>query len=159
MITNYGMFNLHESNNELLLLFDDSEITSEKQNNVVTCIYHEDKLIGYRIPNFIQYAKIKYSGIIFLPNKILIDVINNILLNDGLEKLAYKEESGYITKEVNGQKVVYCKPGTFLRDETISNGHVCTFRDLYIDNDNPDEILLLEEDVLLNRDFFKTEAK
>ena len=159
MINNYGMFNLHETNNELLLLFSDLSVTNKVKHKEVICLFHNETLVGYSIPNFIRYAKIKYSGIIFLPNKILIDVINSLLINEGLEPLGYKSSSGYLIEERDNHKVVVAQIGVFLRDQTISKGHICTYHDLYIDSENPNDILYLDDEKYFGNDFFKTEAK
>jgi len=157
MIENYGMFNHHELDNELSLLFSDKDITSVKDINGIIVCYNDCNIVGYKIPNFIRYAKIKYSGIIFLPINILIDVINSLLKNADLETLSYKTSSGYIIKKIDGKKVVYALPGTFLRNEKISQGHVCTYHDLYIDHPNENDTFFLEEDIDENVDFFKKE--
>ena len=154
MITQYGIFNYHEDNNELVILFDEGRNKKEKINDEISLLKKDDQVVGYAINNFIKYAKIKYSGIIFLPNNALIDVINSILKNNNLETLSYKDNSGYEIKLINNQKVVFVKEGTFLKDESISKGHVCTYDDLFIKNDKMNEVLLLDNDSKINVDFF-----
>ena len=63
--------------------------------NDVEVLYKEKEPIVYMIHNISRYTKIKMDGYIYLPTKILIDVVNPILINAGLEPLAYKDESGY----------------------------------------------------------------
>ena len=154
MITRYGIFNYHEDNNELVILFNEGRNKKEKINDEISLLKKDDQVVGYAINNFIKYAKIKYSGIIFLPNNALIDVINSILKNNNLETLSYKDNSGYEIKLINNQKVVFAKEGTFLKDESISKGHVCTYDDLFIKNDKMNEVLLLDNDSKINVDFF-----
>ena len=155
MISQYGLFNHHLEDNTLVILFSDSEITNRVTKGEVECLYHDKELIGYSIRDFIRYAKIKYSGILFLPSKPLIDVINVVLENNGLEGLDYKKESGYIVLD----KKVFAKEGTFLRDETISKGRFCSYYDLYIVNDSDKELIKIEEDIKDNIDFFQMEEK
>lgn len=155
MINSYGLFNHHLDNNTLVILFSDKPITKKINQGEVELLYSEQELVGYSISNFIRYAKIKYSGIIFLPSKPLIDVINIILKNNKLEELEYKKESGYIVKD---QKV-FAKQGTFLRDETISRGRYCSYFDLYIDKENDQELITIDEDIRDNIDFFQMEEK
>ncbi len=155
MINSYGLFNHHLDNNTLVILFSDKPITKKTNQGEVELLYSEQELVGYSISNFIRYAKIKYSGIIFLPSKPLIDVINIILKNNKLEELEYKKESGYIVKD---QKV-FAKQGTFLRDETISRGRYCSYFDLYIDKENDQELITIDEDIRDNIDFFQMEEK
>ena len=158
MITNYGIYNHHELDNTLLILFSDFSVTKTINQSEVDVLYHDELLVGYRIRNFIRYAKIKYSGIIFLPADPLIDVINMVLNNYGLENLAYKASSGYITKVCDNHVMVYAKNGTFLRDQTISQGKFCTYYDLYNKNENEHQLIQFDEKVKENEDFFKMEV-
>ena len=159
MITNYGIFNNHELDNTLLVKFSDDEVTNiKKLSEEMELLYHEDKLVSYRIKNFIRYAKIKYSGIIFLPNNPLIDVINSILSKYNLENLDYKKGSGYITRINDGVMKVFATEGTFLRDGSISKGHYCSYHDLYIDSENENSEIVINEYIKEGRDFFLTEA-
>ena len=160
MITNYGIYNNHELDNTLLVIFSDREITnSEFKNDILEVLYNNDEIIGYRIRNFIRYAKIKYSGIIFLPIDPIIDIINSILKEFDLEQLAYKKESGYVTK-LNGDKLgVYALKGTFLRDQTVSQGRFCSYYDLFIQNDNEHSLVVIDDEIKENVDFFTSEEK
>ncbi len=159
MIKNYGIFNNHELDNTLLIKLSDDEVTSvvslSKQMEV---LYHNEEITAYRIKNFIRYAKIKYSGIIFLPADPLIDVINSILSDYKLNRLDYKNESGYITKLNKGHLMVYAKEGTFLRDGTISKGRFCSYHDLFIENEKENELIEITENIPENIDFFKMEV-
>ena len=159
MISNYGIFNNHELDNTLLVkLFDDEVTEVKKLSDEMELLYHNTKLVSYRIKNFLRYAKIKYSGIIFLPNNPLIDVINSILSKYNLENLEYKKGSGYITRVNDGVMQVYATEGTFLRDGTISKGRFCTYYDLYIDHEDEHSLIVINEYIKEGRDFFLTEA-
>ena len=159
MISNYGVFNNHELDNTLLLSFSDKEVNRvESLSDEMEVLYHNSDLVGYRIKNFLRYAKIKYSGIIFLPNKPLIDVINSILYKYNLEQLDYKKSSGYITRINDGKMMVFATPGTFLRDGSISKGRYCTYHDLFIDNEESNSLIVINEYIKENADFFLTEA-
>ena len=159
MISNYGIYNNHELDNTLLvLLFDDKVTSSKKLSNEMEVLYASDKVVGYRISNFIRYAKIKYSGIIFIPADPLIDVINSILSKYNLEVLDYKKGSGYITRVNDGVMKVFATEGTFLRDGTISKGRFCTYHDLYIDHEDENSEIVINEYIKEGRDFFLTEA-
>ena len=155
MISGYGLFNHHLEDNTLVVLFNDHTVNKRSTQGEVEVLYHDEEVVGYSISNFIRYAKIKYSGILFLPSKPLIDVINHILENNGLEMLDYKKDSGYIVKD----KKVYALPGTFLRDETVSKGHYCSYYDLYIEKENANELITVEEDIKDGVDFFQMEEK
>ena len=159
MIKNYGIYNHHEYNDTLLILFSDALADRTESTGEVDVLYSEDKVVGYRIKKFIRYAKIKYSGIIFLPANPLIDVINTILRKYHLETLDYKTHSGYITKMQNNKVMVYATSGTFLRDESISQGRFCSYYDLYIKNENEHQLITFDDSIKENEDFFKMEVK
>ena len=159
MIKNYGFFNNHELDNTLLIELSDDEVTSTQSTSKgVEVLYHNDEICGYRIRNFIRFAKIKYSGIIFLPANPLIDVVNSILTDNGLHRLEYKEESGYVTKKDGDKMRVFAKSGTFLRDGTISKGRFCCYHDLYIENEDEYSLVEITENIPENIDFFKMEV-
>lgn len=158
MIKEYGLYNNHELDNTLLVKFSDETITkSVSLSEEMEVIYSGDKVAAYKIRNFIRYAKIKYSGIIFLPIDPLIDVINSVFAKYKLENLDYKRSSGYITKLDNDVLRVFALKGTFLRDGDISKGRYCSYYDLYINNEK--ELIEIKENVMENIDFFKMEAK
>ncbi len=159
MIKEYGIYNHHEYNDTLLVLFSDEEVTRCEDLGDVELTYSNDRLTGYRIKKFIRYAKIRYSGLIFLPADPLIDVINTILKRYRLETLAYKSHSGYVTKINDGKVMVYATSGAFLRDESVSRGRFCTYYDLYIQNENEHQIAVFNEEIIENQDFFKMEVK
>ena len=159
MIKEYGIYNHHEYNDTLLILFSDEVVTRVDDLGEVEVVYSENRLAGYRIKQFNRYAKIKYSGLIFLPVNPLIDVINTILRKHHLETLAYKNHSGYVTKTHNNKVMVYATSGAFLRDESISHGRFSTYYDLYIQNENEHQLAVFDENIQENQDFFKMEVK
>ena len=159
MKTNYGLFNEHEDNGNLLILFASEDYDAEENRDEVTIFYKKGQVVGYAISNFIRYAKIKYSGIVFLPSKPLIDVINSVLENNGLDTLEFKKQSGYVVKLDGGIKKVYALEGTFLRDKTISKGRFCTYFDLYITSENENDLIVIDEDIKEGTDFFQMEEK
>ena len=159
MRTNYGLFNEHEDNGNLLILFNEEDFDTEVNEKEVTIFYKRGEVVGYTIPNFIRYAKIKYSGIVFLPSKPLIDVINSVLENNDLETLEFKKESGYVVKTDENVKKVFALEGTFLRDKTISKGRYCTYYDLYIKSENENDLITIDEDIKEGTDFIQMEEK
>ena len=159
MKTNYGLFNEHEDNGNLLILFASEDYDAEENRDEVTIFYKKGQVVGYAISNFIRYAKIKYSGIVFLPSKPLIDVINSVLENNGLNTLEFKKQSGYVVKQDGDIKKVYALEGTFLRDKTISKGRFCTYYDLYITSENENDLIVIDEDIKEGTDFFQMEEK
>ena len=159
MISNYGVYNNHELDNTLLILISEIKPTRSEEKGEIDILYHEDKIVGYKIKNFLRYAKIKYSGIIYLPANPLIDVINGVLARYNLETLDYKHGSGYLTKRNDNVMMVYCLKGTFMRDYQISKGQYCSYYDLYIKDENDKRLFEIDENIKENVDFFLSEVK
>ena len=160
MIDNYGLFNRHEIDDTLLILLNDLPVTTRVSKGEVDVLLHNQEVCGYSIKHFIRYAKIKYSGIIFLPSKPLVNVINSVLSKYDLEPINYRKNSGYAVKiNEKGQKMVFANLGTFLRDGTVSKGRFCTYYDLYIKSENEQELIVIEDDVEEGIDFFLMEEK
>ena len=159
MIKSYGFYNNHELDNTVLILCSSKKSDSEIEvDETISMLYSEDgDLVGYKIKDFIRFAKIKYSGIIFLPADPLIDIVNSLLKKYDLDTLAYRKESGYITKRDNSVLRVFALKGTFLRDGQISKGQFCSYYDLYINDDH--SLFEIEENIPEGIDFFKMEAK
>ena len=72
--------------------------------------------------------------------------------------LDYKIHSGYVTKVMDNHVMVYATSGTFLRDESISQGRFCTYYDLYIKNENEHQLITFDDSIKDNEDFFKMEV-
>lgn len=146
MINNYGMYYCHEENDTLRLVFS-LEIANKKMMfNEVEVLYHNDVIVGYNIPNIMRFVKIKHHGIIFAANNIIIDIINSVLKANNLEPIGYKTDSGYHIKTIGKIKSVYAEKGTYLRDYRISEGQFCTYYDLYIDSENPNQLVDVEDE-------------
>ena len=159
MIENYGFYNNHELDNTLLIIFSESKSNHYEDLGEMDVLYCGEDKVGYRFKNFIRYAKIKYSGIIYFPANPLIDIVNSILEKRNLEKLAYKKNSGYFTKKNEDKLMVFASEGTFLRDQSISKGKYCTYYDLDIKIENEHELFVIDENIREGVDFFKTEVK
>ena len=159
MIEKYGVYNHHELDNTLLIIFSEFKSCTFKDLGEVGVLYSNKEIVGYRLKNFIRYAKIKYSGIIYLPANPLIDIINSVLEKYNLEKLGYKKNSGYFTKMNEDKLMVFASEGTFLRDQSISKGKYCSYYDLYIKTENDSELFVIDEYIPVGVDFFKTEVK
>ena len=68
--------------------------------NDVEVLYKQKEPIVYMIHNISKYLKIWMDGYIYLPTKVVIDIVNSILINAGLEPLAYKDKSGFIIGKI-----------------------------------------------------------
>ena len=151
MIEKYSLYYAYKTIGDVLIVNIEPDLnpTSFKRNGNVVAIYNEEKLIGYNIFNFSRVVKIKMVGILYHPENVMIDIINSMLLNAGLDTLAYVKESGFVVGEVKecfmlekdymaiidikssmvaglskvelnqGDKVVVAKEGTSLRDGKI----------------------------------------
>lgn len=93
----YAIFYNYHTIGDVLLIISDLETKPNRviKNGDVTSLYLDDKLIGINIFNISNVLKIKSNGLIVLPLKKMIDVINNILINANVETLEYKKESGF----------------------------------------------------------------
>ena len=70
----------------------------------VEVLYKSKEPIVYIIHHISRYTKIWMDGYIYLPSKILLDVVNSILINSGLEELEYKKESGFIIGKITTKR-------------------------------------------------------
>ncbi|MCH5180521.1 MAG: DUF4479 domain-containing protein [Erysipelotrichales bacterium] len=93
----YALFYDYHTIGDVLLIVKDLDTKPDKKvvSGDVVSLYKNDKLIGINIFNISSVLKIKSKGLIVLPMKEMIDVINNILTNAEVETLDYKEESGF----------------------------------------------------------------
>ena len=184
MIKNYSLFYSYKTLGDVLLINIDDRflVNKEKRKNNIVCLYHDDVLVGINIFDISKIIKIKSQGMIYLPSPSLIDVINSLLANNGIETLMNKEHSGYVIGrivdnnkllevDINnqileipfegnlniGQKVVVATIGTYLNNGKIVKDypHLCSYQDLGI-MDNED-ILIIEEDAIIGEDFFMME--
>jgi tRNA-binding protein len=80
----------------LLIVIDlKTKPTRVEQIDNVVALYEQDRLVGVNIFAFSEIVKIKNTGLIILPPKPLIDVINHMLRNANLETLDEIGESGF----------------------------------------------------------------
>lgn len=93
----YALFYDYHTIGDVLLIVKDLETKPNKviKNGDVTSLFKNDELIGINIFNISNVLKIKSKGLIVLPLKEMIDIINNILKNADVEELEYKEQSGF----------------------------------------------------------------
>lgn len=89
-------YDFHVIGDVLLIIIDENQkpTRSVKKGNVVA-LYHDDALVGINVFEFSEIVKMKHQGLIILPPKQLIDVINHVLRNAGLETLDDVAESGF----------------------------------------------------------------
>ncbi|MBO4286290.1 MAG: hypothetical protein J5880_03030 [Bacilli bacterium] len=80
------------------------QTTANQKGNGVDKLFNKETLIGYLVHDFSNYCKIRMSGPIFLPNDEIIDLLNDILINAGLNPLDYFDHSGFVVGEVMNKR-------------------------------------------------------
>ena len=163
MICKYGLINHFEKINAYLsiILLDGHEniIPSQDEDMLV---YEKDGAI-YRIDiyNLKKYVKVKFQGLIYLPNYELIAILNGYLGKYNI-MLSSKDESGFYIDKEDDHYIVKVKKDTLTADGTfVKEDRVATNKDLDI-NENDESIILDKEDVNINdigKDFFQMEEK
>lgn len=89
-------YNFETVGDVLLIVFDSYQKPDRiVKKDDVTVLYYNDKIIGINIFNISEIMKIKVNGLIPIVNQKMLDVINNILKNHGLDSLDYQKESGF----------------------------------------------------------------
>ena len=163
MICKYGLINHFEKINAYLsiILLDGHEniIPSQDEDMLV---YEKDGAI-YRIDiyNLKKYVKVKFQGLIYLPNYELIAILNGYLGKYNI-MLSSKDESGFYIDKEDDHYIVKVKKDTLTADGTfVKEDRIATNKDLDI-NENDESIILDKEDVNINdigKDFFQMEEK
>lgn len=180
-------YSYKEMGDVVVIVFDsDKSVTKTETKGRVEVFYHDNQIIRYNIKNVKEIIKIKNEGLIFLPSPTLIEILNSILINEGLKPLEELKDSGYFVAKVIDKKdnrltlslgdetyqiesssevnihdvVVIAKQGTFLNTQKVvdDSAHICTYKELGI-NENEDKTLILDSDIDLGKDFFSLEAK
>ncbi len=163
MIYKYGLINHFEKINaylSIILLDGHENITPSQDEDML--VYEKDGAI-YRIDiyNLKKYVKVKFQGLIYLPNYELIAILNGYLGKYNI-MLSSKDESGFYIDKENGHYVVKVKKDTLTASGSfVKTDRVATAKDLDID-EKEESIILDNEDVSDNdigKDFFQMEEK
>ena len=162
MIAKYGLINHFDKINAYLsVIFDElPKNLLPKQDGDLLIYEKNDKIYRIDIFNLKKYVKIKFKGLITLPNYELIAILNGYLGKYDIMLLS-KDESGlYIAKEDNLYKVKVRKDTLVADGSFVKEDRVATFKDLDI-NEEEKEIVLDDEinDDDLNKDFFQMEER
>lgn len=163
MIYKYGLINHFEKINAYLsiILLDGYENITPSQDEDML-VYEKDGAI-YRIDifNLKKYVKVKFQGLIYLPNYELIAILNGYLGKYNI-MLSSKDESGFYIDKENGHYIVKVKKDTLIADGSfVKEDRQATNKDLDID-EKEESIILDNEDVGDNdigKDFFQMEEK
>lgn len=163
MIYKYGLINHFEKINaylSIILLDGHENITPSQDEDML--VYEKDGAI-YRIDifNLKKYVKVKFQGLIYLPNYELIAILNGYLGKYNI-MLSSKDESGFYIDKENGHYIIKVKKDTLIADGSfVKEDRQATNKDLDID-EKEESIILDNEDVGDNdigKDFFQMEEK
>ena len=163
MIYKYGLINHFEKINaylSIILLDGHQNIVPSQDEDML--VYEKDHKI-YRIDifNLKKYVKVKFQGLIYLPNYELIAILNGYLGKYGV-LLANKEESGFYIDKIDNHYFVKVKKDTLLASgEFVKEDRIATNNDLDI-NENEEIINLDDEEITdkdIGKDIFQMEEK
>ena len=163
MIYKYGLINHFEKINaylSIILLDGHQNIVPSQDEDIL--VYEKDHKI-YRIDifNLKKYVKVKFQGLIYLPNYELIAILNGYLGKYNI-MLSSKDESGFYIDKVNNHYIVKVKKDTLIADGTfVKEDRAATNKDLDI-NENEEIINLDDEEITdkdLGKDIFQMEEK
>ena len=162
MIAKYGLINHFDKiNAQLSVIFDElPKNLLPKQDGDLLIYEKNDKIYRIDIFNLKKYVKIKFKGLITLPNYELIAILNGYLGKYDIMLLSKDESGFYIAKENNIYKVKVRKDTLVANGSFVKEDRVATFKDLDI-NEEEKEIVLDDEisDDDLNKDFFQMEER
>ena len=161
MIYKYGLINHFDKINAYLsIVFDELPKGLLPKQDEDLLIYEKDNTF-YRIDifNLKKYVKIKFKGLITLPNYELIAILNGYLGKYDI-MLASKPDSGFIIAKDKDVYKVKVKKDTLISDGSfIKEDRFATYQDL--DINEPNEEIVLEEanDKDIDKDFFQMEER
>ena len=163
MIYKYGLINHFEKINaylSIILLDGHQNIVPSQDEDML--VYEKDHKI-YRIDifNLKKYVKVKFQGLIYLPNYELIAILNGYLGKYNI-MLSSKNESGFYIDKLDNHYIVKVKKDTLVADGTfVKEDRTATNKDLDI-NENEEVINLDDEEITdkdIGKDIFQMEEK
>lgn len=163
MIYKYGLINHFEKINAYLsiILLDDHQNIVPSQDEDMLVYEKEGKIYRIDIFNLKKYVKVKFQGLIYLPNYELIAILNGYLGKYNI-MLSSKDESGFYIAKENNHYIVKVKKDTLISDGSfVKEDRTATAKDL--DVNEKDEIINLDDEDIddrdLGKDFFQMEEK
>ena len=163
MIYKYGLINHFEKINAYLsiILLDDHQNIVPSQDEDMLVYEKEGKIYRIDIFNLKKYVKVKFQGLIYLPNYELIAILNGYLGKYNI-MLSSKDESGFYIDKEDNHYIVKVKKDTLISNGTfVKEDRVATAKDL--DINEKDEIINLDDEDIndkdLGKDFFQMEEK
>lgn len=163
MIYKYGLINHFEKINAYLsiILLDDHQNIIPSQDEDMLVYEKEGKIYRIDIFNLKKYVKVKFQGLIYLPNYELIAILNGYLGKYNI-MLSSKDESGFYIDKIDNHYIVKVKKDTLISDGTfVKEDRAATAKDL--DINEKEEIINLDDEEIndkdLGKDFFQMEEK
>ena len=163
MIYKYGLINHFEKINAYLsiILLDDHQNIVPSQDEDMLVYEKEGKIYRIDIFNLKKYVKVKFQGLIYLPNYELIAILNGYLGKYNI-MLSSKDESGFYIDKEDNHYIVKVKKDTLISNGTfVKEDRAATAKDL--DINEKDEIINLDDEEIndkdLGKDFFQMEEK
>ena len=163
MISKYGLINHYDKINAYLsIVFDDlPKGLLPKQDDDLLIYEKEDKIYRIDIFNLKKYVKIKFKGLITLPNYELIAILNGYLGKYDIMLMAKPDSGFYIVKDHDAYKVKVSKDTLISNGTFVKEDRYATYQDL--DSNEPNEIIILNNDEVneedINKDFFQMEER
>ena len=163
MISKYGLINHYDKINAYLsIVFDDlPKGLLPKQDDDLLIYEKEDKIYRIDIFNLKKYVKIKFKGLITLPNYELIAILNGYLGKYDIMLMAKPDSGFYIVKDNDTYKVKVSKDTLISNGTFVKEDRYATYQDL--DSNEPNEIIILNNDEVneedINKDFFQMEER
>ena len=163
MINKYGLINHFDKINAYLsIVFDDlPKGLLPKQDDDLLIYEKEDKIYRIDIFNLKKYVKIKFKGLITLPNYELIAILDGYLGKYDIMLMAKPDSGFYIVKDHDAYKVKVSKDTLISNGTFVKEDRYATYQDL--DSNEPNEIIILNNDEVneedINKDFFQMEER
>ena len=163
MIYKYGLVNHFEKINAYLsiVLEEVPHGLLPKQDEDLLIYERNNHIYRIDIFNLKKYVKVKFQGLIYLPNYELIAILNGYLGKYDI-MLASKNESGFYIDKVDDHYVVKVKKDTLVANGSfVKEDRLATSKDL--DINEKDEVIYLDDEDIddrdLGKDFFQMEEK
>lgn len=163
MIAKYGLFNHHDKTSAFLsVLFDDiDDSLIPEQDDDVLIYTKNNNIVRIDIFRIAKFVKIKFKGLVVLPNSELIAIINGYLGKYGY-MLANKNHSGFYFAKESDQYVIKVKKDTLTADgKFVRADRIATEYDLDAqENQEPLEVEKdYQQDAFIGQDIFQMEEK
>ena len=163
MISKYGLINHFDKINAYLsIIFDDVPKNLLPKQDEDLLIYEKDgHIYSIDIFNIKKYVKIRFHGLISLPNYELIAILNGYLGKYDIMLMSKPDSGFFIEKDEDVYKVKVVKDTLTADGRFVKEDRYATYQDL--DENEPNEEIVLNNDEVndddINKDFFQMEER